>query len=89
MDEEAIWVQEARDGDRAAFARLVERFQRPVYNLAYRMLGNTVEVRAQLTNAQLHPLEAPRVPVQIIHQQSGSVETRARSSIATAANGRR
>jgi RNA polymerase sigma-70 factor (ECF subfamily) len=40
MDQEAIWVQEARAGDRAAFARLVERFQRPVYNLAYRMLGN-------------------------------------------------
>jgi RNA polymerase sigma-70 factor (ECF subfamily) len=42
-DTEATWVQQARAGDQAAFARLVEAYQTPVYNLAYRMLGNTVE----------------------------------------------
>jgi RNA polymerase sigma-70 factor (ECF subfamily) len=42
-DTEAIWVQEARAGDVEAFSRLVEAYQTPVYNLAYRMLGNAVE----------------------------------------------
>jgi RNA polymerase sigma-70 factor (ECF subfamily) len=42
-DTEATWVQQARAGDQAAFARLVEAYQTPVYNLAYRMLGNMVE----------------------------------------------
>ncbi len=34
------WVREAVAGDEEAFARLVERYQAAVYNLAYRMLGN-------------------------------------------------
>lgn len=42
-DSEAIWVQRAGEGDQAAFTRLVEAYQTPVYNLAYRMLGNMVE----------------------------------------------
>jgi len=37
---EQAWIQEAREGDLAAFERLVEAYQRPVYNLTYRMLGN-------------------------------------------------
>lgn len=37
--------------------------------------GNTVEIRAQLTNAQLQPLEAPGVAVQVIHQGSGRGQT--------------
>lgn len=36
-------IEQARRGDRAAFARLVELYQAPVYNLAYRMLGTAVE----------------------------------------------
>jgi len=42
-DSESIWVQQAREGDQAAFTQLVEAYQAPVYNLAYRMLGNMVE----------------------------------------------
>jgi RNA polymerase sigma-70 factor (ECF subfamily) len=42
-DSEAIWVQQAREGDQAAFTQLVEAYQTPVYNLSYRMLGNMVE----------------------------------------------
>ena len=30
----------ARQGDAGAFAELVERYQTPIFNLAYRMLGN-------------------------------------------------
>lgn len=40
MQEDMAWVLAAKEGDREAFARLVETYQRPVYNLAYRMLGN-------------------------------------------------
>jgi len=40
---EKIWVQQARGGDVAAFSSLVEAYQKPVYNLAYRLLGNSVE----------------------------------------------
>lgn len=42
-DQEARWLEQARQGDREAFGRLVEAYQRPVYNLAYRMLGNPQE----------------------------------------------
>ncbi|MDE3089221.1 MAG: sigma-70 family RNA polymerase sigma factor [Chloroflexota bacterium] len=33
-------VEHAQRGDKNAFAQLVETYQTPVYNLAYRMLGN-------------------------------------------------
>ncbi len=40
MEEEQIWVLRSLQGDQEAFAHLVIRYQRHVYNLAYRMLGN-------------------------------------------------
>ncbi|MGD8996585.1 MAG: sigma-70 family RNA polymerase sigma factor [Anaerolineae bacterium] len=43
MTDEERWVEAARKGDQAAFGRLVEAYQGPVYNLAYRMLGNASE----------------------------------------------
>ncbi len=43
MTNEAEWIQLAREGDQAAFGRLVAAYQTPVYNLAYRMLGNAGE----------------------------------------------
>ena len=42
-DEEKVWLQQARQGDKAAFGKLVEAYQGPVYNLAYRMLNNARE----------------------------------------------
>jgi len=42
-DQELRWLEAARRGDEDAFARLVKAYQRPVYNLAYRMLGNATE----------------------------------------------
>lgn len=42
-DEEQVWLERARQGDKAAFGRLIEAYQGPVYNLAYRMLGNRGE----------------------------------------------
>jgi len=37
-DDESL-VERYRDGDRAAFAALVRKYQRPIYNAAYRVLG--------------------------------------------------
>ena len=37
---ESVWLDRALKGDPEAFALLVETYQRPVYNLCYRMLGN-------------------------------------------------
>lgn len=43
INQELEWIQQARMGDEQAFTLLVERFQSPVYNLCYRMLGNEQE----------------------------------------------
>jgi RNA polymerase sigma-70 factor (ECF subfamily) len=42
-DQELLWLEQARRGDQAAFARLVGAYQGPVYNLCYRMLSNAPE----------------------------------------------
>ncbi len=39
MIDEMTWVIQARNGDDDAFTLLVEAYQKPVYNLCYRMLG--------------------------------------------------
>ncbi len=65
-EHEQIWVDQARAGDAEAFSRLVEAFQRPVFNLAYRMLGNAPEAEdaAQETflraYAKLHQYDPDR-----------------------------
>ncbi len=43
MNEEQVWLEQARKGDKAAFGNLIEAYQGPVYNLAYRMLNNSGE----------------------------------------------
>lgn len=40
QDIDPKWVLQAQRGDPQAFTRLVEAYQKPVYNLCYRMLGN-------------------------------------------------
>jgi RNA polymerase sigma-70 factor, ECF subfamily len=42
-NQELAWLANAQRGDQGAFANLVEAYQGPVYNLAYRMLGSAVE----------------------------------------------
>jgi RNA polymerase sigma-70 factor (ECF subfamily) len=39
VNEEQAWVDQAQHGDDQAFTQLVEAYQKPVYNLCYRMLG--------------------------------------------------
>lgn len=43
MTDESKWITLAQKGDQTAFSRLVGAYQTPVYNLAYRMLGNRAE----------------------------------------------
>jgi RNA polymerase sigma-70 factor (ECF subfamily) len=40
QDTEAIWLVQAQQGDQQAFTNIVEAYQKPVYNLCYRMLNN-------------------------------------------------
>ncbi len=49
--QEQVWAQAAQQGDQSAFMNIVEAYQRPVYNLCYRMLqdSNEAEDAAQET----------------------------------------
>jgi len=42
-NQEALWIEKALQGDDNAFGFLVETYQRPVFSLCYRMLGNSRE----------------------------------------------
>jgi RNA polymerase sigma-70 factor (ECF subfamily) len=42
-NEEQVWIEQARQGDQRAFGLLVQAYQKPVFNLTYRMLGNAQE----------------------------------------------
>jgi len=50
---EAEWIRLAREGNQDAFGRLVVAYQTPVYNLAYRMLGNAAEAEEAAQEAFL------------------------------------
>ncbi len=43
MDQERAWIEQALRGDHAAFGQLVRAYERPVYNLTLRMLGDPEE----------------------------------------------
>ena len=43
MDNETIWIEQALQGSDEAFGQLVQAYQRPIYNLCYRMLGSNGE----------------------------------------------
>ena len=53
LSNETEWIHQARGGDQAAFGRLVVAYQTPVYNLTYRMLGNTGEAEEAAQEAFL------------------------------------
>jgi len=42
-DSDEALVESFRGGDRGAFASLVTRYQRPLYNAAYRVVGNSAD----------------------------------------------
>jgi RNA polymerase sigma-70 factor (ECF subfamily) len=41
VNEEKAWIIQAQNGSGEAFTQLVETYQTPVFNLCYRMLGNS------------------------------------------------
>lgn len=41
--EEYVWLERAMEGDKEAFGNIIEAYQGPVFNLAYRMLNNAHE----------------------------------------------
>jgi len=43
IDRERVWVEEALAGNEESFIQLADAYATPVYNLAYRMLGNAAE----------------------------------------------
>lgn len=45
MSDESVLVERATNGDKSAFAALVDLYEKPIYNLAYRMLGETTEAQ--------------------------------------------
>ncbi len=40
---QSTWITLTRQGDKAVFSKIVAKYQGPVYNLCYRMLGNAAE----------------------------------------------
>ncbi|MGC9357857.1 MAG: sigma-70 family RNA polymerase sigma factor, partial [Anaerolineae bacterium] len=54
MEEE--WIRDAQHGDEAAIARLVETYQRPVYAVCYRMLGNAMEAEDAAQDAMVRAI---------------------------------
>ncbi len=42
-EQEQVWVEQARQGDKQAFSSLVGAYQKPIFNLTFRMLGNAQE----------------------------------------------
>ncbi|MEA3326219.1 MAG: sigma-70 family RNA polymerase sigma factor [Chloroflexota bacterium] len=40
-EKEALWIKQALNGSDKAFGFLVDSYQKPVYSLCYRMLGNS------------------------------------------------
>ena len=56
-DEDVVLVQRCLAGDSSAFEPLVERYQRPLYNLATRLLGNRDEALDSTQNAFVKAFE--------------------------------
>ena len=44
-EDDPVLVERCRQGDRGALAALVARYQRPIYNAAYRVLGNADDAK--------------------------------------------
>ncbi len=40
LSDESTWVERVRQGDEAAFAAIYERYQKPIFGLVYRLMGN-------------------------------------------------
>ncbi|MBP1701531.1 MAG: polymerase ECF-type sigma factor [Chloroflexi bacterium] len=59
-DSEAQWLVQAKQGDSQGFSKLVDAYQRPVYNLCYRMLGNAEDAEDAAQETFLRAYKALR-----------------------------
>ena len=50
-DDDVVWVQRCLAGDSSAFEPLVQRYHRPLFNLAARLLGNRDDALDAAQNA--------------------------------------
>jgi RNA polymerase sigma-70 factor (ECF subfamily) len=57
---DAHWLDQALDGNSIAFSKLVESYQKPVYNLCYRMLGNAEDAEDASQETFLRAYKAMR-----------------------------
>ncbi len=58
QEQERQWLARAQAGDAQAFGQLVEVYQRPVFNLCYRMLGDSGEAEDAAQEAFLKAYRA-------------------------------
>jgi RNA polymerase sigma-70 factor (ECF subfamily) len=56
--DEQIWILQSLQGDQQAFGQLVTRYQRQVYNLAYRLLNNAEDAEDATQEAFLRAYAA-------------------------------
>ena len=40
-EDESLWLKQSQQGNAHAFTRIVEKYEKPVFSLCYRMLGNS------------------------------------------------
>lgn len=57
---ESEWLAQALQGDDLAFAKIVEQYERPVYNLCYRMLSDPYEAEDAAQETFLRAYKALR-----------------------------
>jgi RNA polymerase sigma-70 factor (ECF subfamily) len=55
---EAQWIAEAKNGNKDAFAKLVEKYQKPVYSVCYRMLGTPTSAEDAAQEAFIRAYQA-------------------------------
>jgi len=55
---EQAWIRQARAGDTQAFAALVQKYQSAIYNLTYRLLGDSEEAKDLAQEAFLRAYRA-------------------------------
>ncbi|MEJ2447293.1 MAG: sigma-70 family RNA polymerase sigma factor [Anaerolineales bacterium] len=58
MSNEAQWIAEAKAGDKEAFSRLVEKYQKPVFSVCYRMLGTSTAAEDAAQEAFIRAYQA-------------------------------
>jgi RNA polymerase sigma-70 factor (ECF subfamily) len=60
QDTESLWLIKAQKGDGEAFTKLVEAYQKPVFNMCYRMLNNAEDAEDAAQETFLRAYKALR-----------------------------